>query len=283
MILATFQPIDFENNTYEEHPATQKLKSELGIPLERKVFWCFPANNVIQACVRACNVNANYPEQLMIFKTDKYYAIDGVKQDLTTIIDNCDEIDIQNVDYKEYAEYLVTEIPVKRFSIPISSVKASAKKALETNEALIRACTVVESLKYVPMLPITTDDPSHNNNHQLLLIKNYINFILHAFPEVYECAMDYLGIEYKKIQRKVIPQDDISRIIASKSAVISAVDLSDLKRKFDMISRVAYDSFFAYEGVYPNDKCPCGSGKKYKKCCGMLSSLQTDLLDGVNI
>ena len=20
--------------------------------------------------------------------------------------------------------------------------------------------------------------------------------------------------------------------------------------------------------IYPNDKCPCGSGKKYKKCCG---------------
>nr|WP_287485836.1 SEC-C metal-binding domain-containing protein [Blautia sp.] len=20
--------------------------------------------------------------------------------------------------------------------------------------------------------------------------------------------------------------------------------------------------------VYPNDLCPCGSGKKYKKCCG---------------
>lgn len=20
--------------------------------------------------------------------------------------------------------------------------------------------------------------------------------------------------------------------------------------------------------VYPNDTCPCGSGKKYKKCCG---------------
>ncbi|MBO7363057.1 MAG: SEC-C domain-containing protein, partial [Lachnospiraceae bacterium] len=23
--------------------------------------------------------------------------------------------------------------------------------------------------------------------------------------------------------------------------------------------------------VYPNDPCPCGSGKKYKKCCGKAS------------
>ena len=24
--------------------------------------------------------------------------------------------------------------------------------------------------------------------------------------------------------------------------------------------------------VYPNDPCPCGSGKKYKKCCGKHTS-----------
>jgi uncharacterized protein YecA (UPF0149 family) len=24
----------------------------------------------------------------------------------------------------------------------------------------------------------------------------------------------------------------------------------------------------AQKKVYPNDPCPCGSGKKYKKCCG---------------
>jgi len=24
--------------------------------------------------------------------------------------------------------------------------------------------------------------------------------------------------------------------------------------------------------IYPNEPCPCGSGKKYKKCCGHLSS-----------
>ena len=24
----------------------------------------------------------------------------------------------------------------------------------------------------------------------------------------------------------------------------------------------------ATKKIYPNDPCPCGSGKKYKKCCG---------------
>lgn len=24
----------------------------------------------------------------------------------------------------------------------------------------------------------------------------------------------------------------------------------------------------SYKKIYPNDPCPCGSGKKFKKCCG---------------
>ena len=24
----------------------------------------------------------------------------------------------------------------------------------------------------------------------------------------------------------------------------------------------------SFKKIYPNDPCPCGSGKKFKKCCG---------------
>ena len=30
----------------------------------------------------------------------------------------------------------------------------------------------------------------------------------------------------------------------------------------------AIKPFVAEKKVYPNNPCPCGSGKKYKKCCG---------------
>ena len=44
----------------------------------------------------------------------------------------------------------------------------------------------------------------------------------------------------------------------------------------DMLDEDTYDGFYPsfHEPVvkppkiYPNDPCPCGSGKKYKKCCG---------------
>ena len=31
---------------------------------------------------------------------------------------------------------------------------------------------------------------------------------------------------------------------------------------------VAFAMSKALRKIYPNDPCPCGSGKKYKKCCG---------------
>ena len=31
------------------------------------------------------------------------------------------------------------------------------------------------------------------------------------------------------------------------------------------------ESFMQIKKIYPNDKCPCGSGKKYKKCCGRIA------------
>ena len=29
--------------------------------------------------------------------------------------------------------------------------------------------------------------------------------------------------------------------------------------------------------IYPNDLCPCGSGKKYKKCCGRNKNKKSDM------
>ena len=44
--------------------------------------------------------------------------------------------------------------------------------------------------------------------------------------------------------------------------------LSEEKRKEITKSWRASKQFVAAAKVGPNDPCPCGSGKKYKKCCG---------------
>lgn len=47
----------------------------------------------------------------------------------------------------------------------------------------------------------------------------------------------------------------------------------DLEANADTISTMMYPDGLGGKAVkterkiYPNDPCPCGSGKKYKKCC----------------
>ena len=39
--------------------------------------------------------------------------------------------------------------------------------------------------------------------------------------------------------------------------------------KFNQTSgEVSWNCLLYTSKVYPNDPCPCGSGKKYKQCCG---------------
>lgn len=46
------------------------------------------------------------------------------------------------------------------------------------------------------------------------------------------------------------------------------VILSEEKRKSLYRNQKASGTVRNEQKVYPNDPCPCGSGKKYKKCCG---------------
>lgn len=50
-------------------------------------------------------------------------------------------------------------------------------------------------------------------------------------------------------------------------------NLEDMQNDLESIKEV--QSYYVHKPlvrtetkIYPNDMCPCGSGKKYKKCCG---------------
>ena len=56
---------------------------------------------------------------------------------------------------------------------------------------------------------------------------------------------------------------------------------SQMKSFYDSLEKLEYDNdlyddfrmpvpkpIVKEKKIYPNDPCPCGSGKKYKKCCG---------------
>ena len=43
---------------------------------------------------------------------------------------------------------------------------------------------------------------------------------------------------------------------------------ADVIRKMMFLNGLNGESLITEKKIYPNDPCPCGSGKKYKKCCG---------------
>ena len=46
------------------------------------------------------------------------------------------------------------------------------------------------------------------------------------------------------------------------------VIFDEVKRKALYMEQKSSTTIVKGDRVYPNDPCPCGSGKKYKKCCG---------------
>lgn len=48
------------------------------------------------------------------------------------------------------------------------------------------------------------------------------------------------------------------------------IDLDSTAQKMDVVNVTSNGEIISKseKTVYPNDPCPCGSGKKFKKCCG---------------
>lgn len=56
--------------------------------------------------------------------------------------------------------------------------------------------------------------------------------------------------------------NEIARMSVSERTIPSIVPMGSIANKTFVPSNMATKK------IYPNDPCPCGSGKKYKKCCG---------------
>lgn len=80
--------------------------------------------------------------------------------------------------------------------------------------------------------------------------------------------------ESSKVKIKIKPEDLYFNMVKAKASwlyelpewddILSKDRRQELYRKCKEEQIVKRDT----DKVYPNDPCPCGSGKKYKKCCG---------------
>ena len=80
--------------------------------------------------------------------------------------------------------------------------------------------------------------------------------------------------ESSKVKIKINPEDLYYNMVKAKASWLYELTEWDnilSKEKRDELYRKCKDSLIIKrdgDKVYPNDPCPCGSGKKYKKCCG---------------
>ena len=82
--------------------------------------------------------------------------------------------------------------------------------------------------------------------------------------------------ESSKVKIKIKPRDLYYNMVKAKATWLYELEEWDnilTKDDRNEIYRKCKDELIIKREapkVYPNDPCPCGSGKKYKKCCGKL-------------
>ncbi len=79
-------------------------------------------------------------------------------------------------------------------------------------------------------------------------------------------ARDPIGDRYEKRRQKEKLQDISRRTLSTEE--IEAEQAAIAKAKEERAKNPEKYRLKAGEEVGRNDPCPCGSGKKYKKCCG---------------
>ena len=62
---------------------------------------------------------------------------------------------------------------------------------------------------------------------------------------------------------------DLKCIETQKPSFLKSMEMADdYNDMYDDFSMPVQQPIVKETKIYPNDPCPCGSGKKYKKCCG---------------
>ena len=81
-----------------------------------------------------------------------------------------------------------------------------------------------------------------------------------------------------QIQKSAIPKEEVAYGLVCDPTISTYNNINDYNDNVDIFDEDTRKALYREQKssttirkeakVYPNDPCPCGSGKKYKKCCG---------------
>ena len=106
-------------------------------------------------------------------------------------------------------------------------------------------------------------------NNKLRNAIGHNNYDFNGITQVIEYSPDPKNLEKK--EKNYLLEVAIECIDLMQAAMVMSDIIFHLVRKKNMFNGIytCVNSYF-YKHVSVNDKCPCGSGKKYKKCCKII-------------
>lgn len=302
MLFCTFQSLDYSNKPVlvgDEIIPHGIFKNDVS----KGVVWCMPiTKNYKDSIVNAWMSCPNFAQVFIMFDSDDYHKIDKIKwyQDLAKkeqgdfwnyIDDNVED---------NYAEYVVpyseiSDLSNIRFLVFPIGIGVAEERSLKTFpsfgsflEKESKYLFDVSMKKYSMYIPL--DLTAEDMDEEEILYYQHLSqtvlfrvFSFSYFPLLFIGLINRFLVEDKKDYVKYIGGwdlyvdcffDKFMDLQDSYAAWTYKKDLDkegfdEYRNKFMFI--LHYDSEIIkarIQGLGRNESCPCGSGKKFKKCCG---------------
>ena len=200
--------------------------------------------------------------------------------DFVESVVNCcinDDKDAKEWDYKEINELLLPTIPlapveyndtIKNKNELLHSLKEQAVKFYEDKEALFTEPEQIREIERVVLLKVI-DRKWMDHIDDMDQLKQGIG--LQAYGQK-DPVIQYkmMGYDMFDTMTQGITEDTVrllmhiqveQKVEREQVAKVTGTNKDDGPSVKGPVKRVE-------KKIYPNDPCPCGSGKKYKKCCG---------------
>lgn len=297
MLLGTFQEVP--RNSKGEVVNIDSIESHYNECFGFRPVWCFPMTSLESCMFHAMTVAPNFPEMLLIIETDDFVRIDRVAHYQNVMSNHCTDNDLFNC-VNDSVDDIHSEIIVDR-NIVQKCVKAaiylpmlrdlamgniSIKKLspIFDNAPAEFQNTVIDMLEKTPVFSseynesitgfgnISNSREYWDARMKLDNCKFMLNCVL--LPVMYKCLTESTGssIWLQSYYHNRFKFLDIINEFAHWSYDDCSYDTYDsLYDKFSKLSVTNVAILFnlaSGDKVYPNEPCPCGSGNKFKKCCG---------------
>ena len=117
----------------------------------------------------------------------------------------------------------------------------------------------------------TVKELAEKYNTELLIMTGFLDGINESLKG-YQNPIDTME-EDTEVRIEIDPEKLYYNMVEAKADWLYELPqwdaiLSEERRKELYKEQKASETVRKEQKVYPNDPCPCGSGKKYKKCCG---------------